>query len=81
MPEQSFLFSVYDVFRLSHGQLEFLGQRFKTGSVNQPPLKNRSVPFVVNVLIDQLADLAVSIFHRITSQKAPGISGGLVLIS
>ena len=72
MPKQSFLFSVYDVFRLSNGQLEFLGQRFKTGSVNQPPLKNRSVPFVVNVLIDQLADLAVSIFHRITSQKAPG---------
>ena len=81
MPEQLFLFPVYDIFRLPHGELKFLSQWLETGPINKAPLEDRSVPFVVDVLVDQLTDLAVGIIHRITSQKAPGISGGLLLIS
>ena len=64
VPEQIFLSPVYDVFHLSDGHIKFFCQRFITASIDQPSFKNLSVPLRMNVLIDQLPDLAVRVFRH-----------------
>jgi hypothetical protein len=45
---------------LPYGHTEFLSQRLKAYAVNEPPLKDLSVSFIMNPLVDEFRDLTVA---------------------
>ena len=64
VPEEPVLLLVDDVFALPDGDVKLFRQRFVTAAVYQSSLQDSSVPFAMDVLINQGADLAVRILDH-----------------
>lgn len=63
VPEHDFLCLINDVFTLADGDVKFFCQRLEADAVDQPAFQKRSVSLVVDVLVNQIGDLAVGVFH------------------
>lgn len=64
VPEEPVLLLVDDVFALPDGNVEFFCQRLVANAIDKSALQDSSVPFVMDVLINQGLDLAVRILDH-----------------
>lgn len=77
MSEKFSLAFIDYVFTVADGDIKFLGQWFKTNTIDQPSFQDTPVALVVDVFVNEFPDLTVGILHPAPRQYLPDDLQGL----